>query len=398
MATELRHHDDSLLARFAAQRGTPFYLYDLGRVRAQYARLREAMPGYVDICYAMKANPHPDIARALVALGSGLEVASQGELALACSIQTDTRRIAFAGPAKRDVELRSALELGVVLNVESLGELERANTVARSLHGDRAEVSLRVSPPWGVDEKVSIIGGYGPSKFGIELEQVSGVLARARELTSLRVTGIHVFNASNVLSASALAAAWARVLDLGIELAREGDFELKVVDLGGGLGVPYVAGQEPLDVEALGRALGKSYAERFGDRGPRVILEPGRFLAAESGVFVTRVLDRKSCRGREFVLCDGGINHFLRPALIGQAHPAWVVGRAGAAAVGSYDIGGPLCTSLDFLGKDVPLASPRVGDLIAFSCAGAYGFTESMLDFLSHPRPLEIVIGAESRA
>jgi len=384
--------DDDVARRAIEKHGTPLYLHDLGRVRRQIELLRRALPDFVDILYAVKANPHPALVRTCVAAGTGLEVASAAELELALSCDVARRRIAFAGPAKRDVELRAVLEAGSVLNVESEGELERAAVIAGELDGPRA-VSVRVSPPWSVGESVSIIGGAGPSKFGVDLDRLDRFIDRTRSLESLRLTGLHVFNASNVLDAAALVAGWERILELGRRLADAG-VDLEVVDLGGGLGVPYGAGQTPLDVEALGAGLDAAYARVFGDHGPRIIIEPGRFVMAEAGWFLTRVIDRKTSRGTEFVLCDGGINHLLRPALIGQPHPMSILGRPTSASAEMYAVGGPLCTSLDLLARETPLPDPQPGDVVVVACAGAYGFTESMLDFLSHPRPAQVMIDA----
>jgi diaminopimelate decarboxylase len=382
---------DAERARAAAESaGTPCYVQDLSRVRRQYRRLRAALPAACDILYACKANPHADILACLVTEGAGVEVASLGELERAKTAGAAAGMVAYAGPAKRDEELKAALEFGLTLNVESAGELMRAEAVAVELGIERA-VSVRVNPPWGVEEERPILGGNAPTKFGVDLEQLPAFVEAAKSLKKLRVRGLHVFAATNVLDADALAQNAGRILDLAKELQDVHGLPMETIDFGGGLGVAYEEGRAELDVERFGAELGRILEERFGGSPPRLILEPGRWLVAESGVFLTRVIDRKSCRDIDYVLCDGGINHLLRPALIGQAHPTWIVGREGDSADAEYEIGGPLCTSLDTLGKNVPLPNPQPGDLLAIGCAGAYGYTESMLHFLSHALPAQVM-------
>lgn len=381
------------LLRLAEEHGTPLHVQDLSSVRARYRRLRAALPEVVEIFYAVKANPHPRIVEALVAEGAGLEVASSGELALAESFGLPAGRVAFAGPAKRRAELERALELGLVLNVESEGELLRADAIAGHL-GVSRDVCVRVNPPWGVEEEHAILGGGRPTQFGVDLDLLPAFLATARACRNVTLSGLHVFCATNVLDADVLAENAGRILDLALDLERDG-VPVATVDLGGGLGVPYETGRAELDVERYGRRLDRALAARFSGGLPRVITEPGRYLVAFGGTFLTRVVDRKTCRGRTFVTCDGGINCLLRPALIGQAHPTFVVGRDRDEPDGRYDVAGPLCTSLDVLAKDVPLPDPRPGDLIAIGRAGAYGYTESMVLFLSHRLPEQVVVAAD---
>ena len=375
----------------ARQHGTPCYVQDLSIVRAQYRRLRAALPEWCEVFYAVKANPHPEVVGALRKEGAGLEVASMGELKLARAAGAAGRGIAFAGPAKRDDELVAALEEGVVLAVESANELMRADRLA----GDRgitANVSVRVNPPWGVEEEILILGATQPSQFGVDLEALPELFDWARPCAHVRVTGLHVFSATNVLDAKALADNAARVFDLAKSIWRDHGVVMTTIDVGGGLGIPYRPDQRQLDVEALGRMLGEVGERAFDGRKPRVIVEPGRFLVGEAGTFLTRVVDVKSCRGKHYVVCDGGINALLRPALIRQAHPTAIVGKESHPAVGVFDVVGPLCTTLDALGRDVALPAAEPGDLVAIACAGAYGFTEAMPLFLSRPETAHVII------
>jgi diaminopimelate decarboxylase len=277
--------------------------------------------------------------------------------------------------------------------------MEALDAVARKL-GRRVRVGLRLNPPWGIAEKKTIIGGPGANKFGFDLPSAREILRKRDRFRSLSVCGFQVFNASNVLDARLLVENTRRVLSLALSLSKEFSVLLRCVDFGGGLGVPYADGETPLDLGILRKGL-EAVAAAARARGlpdsTRLVFEPGRFLVAEAGSYVTRVLGTKRSRGTEYVLVDGGIHHFLRPVLFDTQHRVRLVRRQdgrgpqpSSPSRKSLLISGPLCTSIDVLHPTARLPFPSRGDLLAFENAGAYGYTESMPLFLSHEWPAEV--------
>lgn len=378
--------DDEALARIAGERGTPCFVYRTATARASYARLRAALPARARVAYAVKANPHPDLLRLFAALGASFDCASEGELRRVAALELPPGRTFFAGPGKRTAELELALAQGVRVQAEGWEDLARLDALARARGAAPVAVNLRVHPAAGVAESNRIIGGVGPAAFGVDEEDLPAVLAAAAALSHVRIEGLHVFAASNERDAGKLLATHRMVLDLARRLSTEHGLTLRQLDLGGGLGVPYAAAEAPLDVEALGRGLADLLAEHAWFEG-ELILEPGRYLAAPCGVYLARVVRTKTSRGTRFAILEGGVNHLLRPLLTGQAFPVRAVNKGGPAS--PTTLAGPLCTSLDRLGVvDLPDLAP--GDLLAFGTTGAYGFTEGMTHFLSHPVPPEV--------
>ncbi len=371
--------------------GSPLFVYDGEAIGERYGRLREALPEHVAIHYAVKANPALGVLALLVREGAGLEIASEGELAAALRVGCPPERILYAGPGKRDAELEAALEAGVTgIHAESANELRRLDALAAA-RGERLRCGVRVHVPWSAGETRTIIGGGEATKFGVSEGEARESVASWLRLEHLEIAGLHVFNASNVLDAESLLAGARRTLDLACDLADAG-LPLEWVDLGGGLGVSYSEGETPLDVEAFGAGLSTLSSQTEAERGHRfrLALEPGRWLVAEAGEYLTTVVDRKSCGGVDFAVLDGGVHHLLRPALVGQPHPARLASRESGEESQSVRLAGPLCTSLDSFG-DHDLPPLEVGDVIAIERAGAYGFTEAMPQFLSHAVPAEVM-------
>lgn len=374
--------DDAACERLARE-GTPLFAYSLAAAEAQYLTLREALPSRVRLAYAVKANPHARLLQLFADLGASFDCASGGELARVAELAPG--RIFYAGPGKRTPELALALELGVRVQAEGWEDLERLEELAQG----PVAVNLRVHPGAGIQEASPIIGGTGPSAFGVDEEDLPALLERAAGLRKVTIRGLHVFAASNERDASRLLATHAHVLGMARGLQEALGAPLEQVDLGGGLGVPYAPGETPLDVAALGRGLEGLLASNPWFTG-ELVLEPGRFLAAPCGVYLTRVTRVKASRGVRFAILEGGVNHLLRPLLTGQPFPTRTVGAAGAFdSMRPATLAGPLCTSLDRLG-DVDLPELEPGTLLAMGMAGAYGFTEAMTPFLSHPAPREV--------
>jgi diaminopimelate decarboxylase len=398
-AGRLGRHDPAALAeRF----GTPFYAYDLDVVERQVEALRAALPASFDLAYAVKANPNLAVVGHLGGLGLGADVASAGELrhVLRAGIAPD--RIVFTGPGKRDDELAAAVAAGVrAVTVESPGELGRLARIVEGL-GRRQPVLLRAAVTEASrHERVRLVGDDGAGKFGMGPGDLRRAAAEALASPWLEPLGLHAFGASNVLDASALAAHVEATVRAAAELAIEIGFPLRLVDAGGGLGIPYEPAQDELDLASLGTrlaALASRLAADPATSGARILLEPGRFLVGAAGAYVARVVDRKLLDRQHVVILDGGIHHVLRPALVGQEHRIRVLtgAAAGASASGGrrlpVTVAGPLCSGLDVFARSVSMALPEPGDLVAVLDVGAYGATESMPFFLSHPLPPEIAL------
>ncbi len=395
--------DGSLLRRAARRFGTPLYLYDFDAIERQAARLRSAVPPRFEIAYAVKANPSLGVLSLLSRLGLSSDVASRGELRAARRAGFPPSKILSTGPAKSDADLEALVRARVsMIHAEGEWELEELQKIGARL-GRRIPVGLRLNPPWGIAEKKVIIGGPGAKKFGLDLTSAERVLRTRRDrgaFPNLDLCGFQVFNASNVLDARLLVENAGRVLSLALSFSKRFSVPLRSVDFGGGFGVPYAEGEKPLDLESLRTGL-QAIARRVGPeprlRGTRLVFEPGRFLVAEAGTYVTRVLGTKRSREVAYVLVDGGIHHFLRPVLIGTPHPVRLVPeeesrslRRSSPSSRSLVVSGPLCTSLDVLHPAAKLPIPSRGDLLAFENAGAYGFSESMPLFLSHEWPAEV--------
>ena len=389
-------------ADLAERFGTPFYVYDLDVVTRQVEALGSALPDAFDLAYAVKANPNLAVLKHLAGLGLGADVASGGELRHALRAGFAASQVVFTGPGKRDEELRAAVEAGVrVVTVESRGELRRLAAVAESM-GRRQPILLRAAVSEAARlERVRLVGDDGAGKFGMDGTDLRAAAAAAAASPWLEPLGIHAFGASNVTDAAALAGHVEATVEAAIEVAASTGFPLRLVDAGGGLGIPYEAHEDSLDVRGLGARLAgiaSLLAASPATRDARVLLEPGRFLVGASGAYVTRVVDRKAVGGHHVVILDGGIHHVLRPALVGQEHRVKALTGVAATAASSgaqrfpVTVAGPLCSGLDIFAQAAVMALPDPGDLMAVLDVGAYGATESMPFFLSHPLPPEVAL------
>jgi diaminopimelate decarboxylase len=383
--TSLFAFDDATCQSLADAHGTPCFAYSGATAAEQFTTLRQVLPPRVRLAYAVKANPHPDLLARFAGLGASFDCASIGELNRVEALGLPPGRTFFAGPGKRLVELQKALAMGVRIQAEGWEDLARIDALV-----DReTAVNLRVHPAFDIDEGNRIIGGSGPSAFGVDEEQLPDLLARAARLRHVRICGLHVFAASNQRDASKLLAIHGAVLDLAQRMQDTHGLSFEQIDLGGGLGVAYASDEAPLDLARLGQGLSDLLARHPWFLG-ELILEPGRFLAGPCGIYLVRVVRIKESRGTRFAILEGGINHLIRPLLTGQPFPVKAVGQGPGEIV--HTLAGPLCTSLDRLG-DVALPSLEAGDVLAFGTTGAYGLNEGMTHFLSHPVPPEIWVG-----
>jgi diaminopimelate decarboxylase len=377
----------------AAEFGTPLYLYDLDAVAARVAALRAALPPTFQLTYAAKANPALAVLDEMRRLGLGLDIASGGELLAGDRVGFDPARIVFTGPGKTDAELAAAVDANLrAIIVESAGELARLERIA-SEAGRRVSALLRVAVHGEGEETPILAGGW--RKFGIDPRQLESVARRACDSPSLELLGLHAFGASNVRDADVIAGHVARTVELAGELARRVGFELRLVDAGGGLGIPYRDDEAPLDLDRLAAQLARLAATWDSDPGLAdlpVILEPGRFLVGPTGLVLARVLDVKEVGDRNVAILDAGIHTALRPALVGGGHRLRLL-ASGQRRSGAVMVAGPLCTGLDVFPEPLDRI-PVIGDLVAVLDLGAYGFSEAMPHFLSHPVPAEVAIRA----
>ena len=387
-------------AELAERFGTPLYVYDLDVVDRQVAALRAVLPARVGLAYAVKANPALAIVEHLGRQGLGADVASGGELATALRAGIPADRIVMTGPGKRDDELRAAVAARIrAVTVDSPSELTRLEAAAAAA-GHRQPVLLRTAVTAGARlERVRLVGDDGAGKFGMDAPDLAASARRAAGSEHLELLGLHAFGASNVLDASGLIEHAARTIQAARRMAQASGVTLRLIDAGGGLGIPYEPHQESLDLVRLGAGLAEITAGWASDpilAGARLLLEPGRFLVGPAGAYLARVVDRKSVDGAVVVILDGGVHHVLRPALVGQEHRIRSFGAAGESPGGGrlvpVTVAGPLCSGLDVFSQDAVMSPPEVGDLMAVLDVGAYGFTESMPLFLSHPIPAEAAV------
>jgi len=376
------------------------YVYDLDVIDGQVAALRAVLPPVVELAYAVKANPALAVVTHLGRLGLGADVASGGELETVRRSGIAADAIVMTGPGKRDDELRSAVTAGIrAITVESPGELARLESIAAAA-GRRQSVMLRAAVSEGDRlERVRLVGDDGAGKFGMDAADLLAAARRAVASPYLELLGLHAFGASNVLDAGGLVEHVASTVAMARRVARAVGTSLRLVDAGGGLGIPYEPHQESLDLVRLGAGLHAITAGWATDpvlRDARLLLEPGRFLVGPAGAYLARVVDRKTVDGSVVAILDGGVHHLLRPALVGQEHRIRSLGTHADAApngrVLPLTVAGPLCSGLDVFSQAAVMSPPEVGDLLAVLDVGAYGFTESMPLFLSHPIPAEVAV------
>ena len=374
---------------------TPFYAYDRGLISRRIAELRSHLPDEVRLHYAIKANPMPAVVQHIAGLVDGLDLASAGEMKLALDTPMSPAHISFAGPGKRDSELRRAIAAGVLINLESPLEMERAAEAGRAL-GTRPRVAVRVNPDFELKTSGMKMSG-GPKPFGVDAEEVPAMLTRMAEL-ALDFEGFHIFSGSQNLREEALAEAQEKTVELAIALAAHAPGPVKKLNIGGGFGIPYFPGEQPLDLARVGAGLA-ALMPRIAAGLPQaaVVVELGRYIVGEAGIYVTRVVDRKISRGRVFLVTDGGMHHHLAASgnfgqVIRKNYPLAIATRMGVAPEEEVDVVGCLCTPLDRLGDKVALPRGEVGDLVVVFQSGAYGPSASPQGFLGHPAPAEVLV------
>jgi len=352
---------------------TPLFVYDLQLIERKYLALRNRLSKNVKIFYAMKANANRYVAKKLADLGCGVDIASKGEFAVAKNFKD----IIFSGPGKT---LDAIKHVGPICSyhVESFNEAEK---VATALSHQR--IGVRVNASFQVDKGVITTSG-GCQKFGIDEEQIPLTIKRLKKL-KIKLSGLHCYSASGVLDAKLLSENARKIIGLAKRIEDSCNVTFDYIDIGGGIGVPYKKTDPLFDLDLFCNEINNLAEER------EIWIELGRFLVAECGVFLTRVVDVKKSRGQAIAITDGGINNMLRPAIL-QQHPIVKADELRPQKTEKYYVGGQLCTSLDFFSRDVRLPKLKEGDLLAVLNAGAYGFSESMPFFLGHDIAGEVAV------
>ena len=373
---------------------TPLYVYDSSIIKNKIDSLRKHLPASMHIHYAIKANPMPAVVNFTRQLVSGLDVASGKELTVALDSGMDADEISFAGPGKSINELTLAIKSGITINVESDTELDRITELAEQT-GLTPNVALRINPDFELKTSGMKMSG-GPKQFGVDAEIAPELIKKIVAL-NINFQGLHIFSGSQNLKPDAIIEAQTKTFALARQLAEQTKTELKRLNIGGGFGIPYFPGEPPLDLKPIGanlHSLIDAYSDPFANTA--IITELGRYIVGEAGVYLSQIIDKKVSRGSIFLIVNGGLHHHLAASgnfgqVIRKNYPVTIANKIGLATE-KASVVGPLCTPLDVLAQDMELPSAQIGDYVAVFQSGAYGYTASPLNFLSHPHPTEIFI------
>lgn len=384
------------LSRLAERVGqTPFYAYDRNLIKARVTELRSSLPSTIKLHYAMKANPMPAVVNLLSGLVDGIDVASAGELKVALDTGTAPHDISFAGPGKRETELRQATAAGILINIESFREIELLAKISNEL-SLTPRVAVRVNPDFELKGSGMKMSG-GPKQFGVDTERVPELLKYIDE-QNIAFEGFHLFAGSQNLKAESICEAQQKSYALALSLSKYAPSPVQFLNLGGGFGIPYFPGERRLNLALIGENL-RQLAERAEKDFPKasLVIELGRFLVGEAGIYVTRILDRKISREQPFLVTDGGLNHHLSASgnfgqVIRKNYPIAIGNRINSKEVEIASVVGPLCTPLDMLADRMHLPVAHPGDLVVIFQSGAYGASASPRAFLGHPDVVEVVV------
>lgn len=384
------------LERLAARVGqTPFYAYDRQVLINRVAELRAVLPKLVKLHYAMKANPMPALVGFMATLVDGIDVASGGELKVALDAGANPMEISFAGPGKRRSELIQAVASGVLINIESFREVGELARISSEL-GLPARVAVRVNPDFELKGSGMKMGG-GPKQFGVDAEQVPELLGEIGR-QGLGFEGFHLFAGSQNLRAESICEAQQKSYELALKLAAEAPSPVRFLNLGGGFGIPYFPGETPLDLAPIASNL-DALVQRAASEMPeaQIVIELGRYLVGEAGIYVSSIVDRKMSRDQVFLVTDGGLNHHLSASgnfgqVIRKNYPVAIGNRMDFNKRESVSVVGPLCTPLDLLADRMELPVAEPGDLVVVFQSGAYGASASPHGFLGHPAPIEVLV------
>ena len=366
------HAEDVAVPRMAAEVGTPFYCYSTATLTRHLRVFTAALAGLdATVCFAIKSNSNLAVIRTLVGLGAGCDVVSGGELQIALKAGVSPAKIVFSGVGKTEAELRLALTCDVgQINVESEAELHVLSNIAAAM-GKTARIAIRVNPDVDAGSLDKISTGRKEDKFGVEWTMAPALYRKARSLPGIDPAGVAVHIGSQITSLAPFEAAFLRVRDLVLMLRADG-FDIRHLDLGGGLGVPYdhSSNETPPSPQEYGAMVKRT----VGDIGCSFTFEPGRLIVGNAGILVTQVISTKESTSRSFVIVDAAMNDLVRPAMYGARHEIIPVQEAASSsAKTAVDVVGPVCETTDCFAKAYPLPALKAGDLVAFLTAGAYG-------------------------
>ena len=384
------------LSMLAARVGqTPFYAYDRSLMCTRVATLRAVLPKQVKLHFAMKANPMPAVVGLMAGLVDGIDVASAGEMKVALDAGANPREVSFAGPGKRDTELRQAVASHVLINIESFREVAALEAISNEL-GLPARVAVRVNPDFELKGSGMKMGG-GPKPFGVDVEQMPELLDTIGR-AGLSFEGFHLFAGSQNLRSESICDAQQKAYELALRLAQQAPLPVRFLNLGGGFGIPYFPGDQPLDLAPIGDNLAR-LVQRAQTELPQasLVIELGRFLVGEAGVYVARIVDRKISRGQVYLVSDGGLHHHLAASgnfgqVVRKNYPVTIGNRLDSKNVETASVVGPLCTPLDLLADRMTLPVAQIDDLVVVFQSGAYGASASPQGFLGHPGCIEILV------
>lgn len=373
----------------------PFYAYDRSVISQTIKNLREQLPPDLKFHYAIKANSMPALVDFISDQVDGLDVASGNELQVALNSGIGSQQISFAGPGKQELELTMAVATQTTVNVESFNELKLLHKISNKL-AIKARVALRVNPDFELKSSGMKMGG-GAQQFGIDAENIPRALQLINDY-DLHYRGLHIFTGSQNLNADAIIASHTNIFQLASKLQKAAPSNIETLNIGGGLGIPYFPGDKPIELKTIGESLKplmNEFKNNFGDC--EIAMELGRYLVGSAGIYVCEVIDIKQSRGVEFVIVNGGLHHHLAASgnfgqIIRKNYPVAIGNKMQQANHKPVQIVGPLCTPLDILAHKYQLPKVEIGDLVVIYQSGAYGFSASPRDFLSHPQPVEILV------
>ena len=384
------------LSQLSLQLGqTPFYAYDRQLITQRMAELRQQMPSDLKIHYAIKANPMPALVQHMATLVDGFDLASSQEMLTALDTPILANNISLAGPGKRPKELIQAIAAGITLNVESFNELEEIARIEQKI-GLAAHVAVRVNPAFELKMSGVKMGG-GSKPFGIDEEQLPLLLKQINTL-NLDFIGFHIYSGSQNLKAESIIEAQQKSFALADQLSEYIPHSMHKLNIGGGYGIPYFPGEKPLDTQKVGDALAKSM-QVFKSKHPQteVIIELGRYLVGEAGIYVSKIIDKKVSRGQTYLIVNGGLHHHLAASgnfgqVIRKNYPLAIGNKIQSNSMENVSIAGPLCTPLDILGDNISLPTAEIGDFVVVYQSGAYGYSASPHQFLSQPECIEALV------
>jgi diaminopimelate decarboxylase len=387
------------ITSLAERHGTPLFIYDRGVMDNKLRTLRDVLTPEFDVFYSVKANPNAAIVHHFVKLGCGLEVASGGEFIQALAAGCPAERVFFAGPGKTNDELELTLSNNIgEIHIESPLEAGRVSDICKR-RNIRARVAVRVNPANDTQGGAMRMGGKS-TPFGVDEEKLDPLIQFLISEPWLDFRGVHMFSGTQILDFSVLMAQYRKCIEIARRIVSKVGRPLHTVDFGGGLGIRYFSGEAELNLGNLRAELASFMSTLRKDadfQGTRFVVEPGRFLVGEAGVYVARITDIKESRGKKFLILDGGMNHHLAASgnlgqTIKRNYPIALVEKLGSASQEKVDVVGPLCTPLDTLGRDVYLPEAKVGELLGIFQSGAYARSASPLGFLSRNTPAEVWI------